>query len=238
MYLRRGELHRQHGAWAEANSDYNRAISCDESLEIVRVARSRLLLQTGQSTTALEVLAPYVTSHPRDLQARILRAGILAELGNHLPAAAEYTSAIQLQSPADPELYISRARALANAGDDYLGQAVSGLDEGITALGELITLELLAVELDRKAGENVRAEKRLLKMASRATRKDGVYARLGEFYKETNHPLQAREAWTSATHELEALPVRIRNTSATRELAGKLRRELDNLTSPTKSATP
>lgn len=235
LYLRRGELYRQHQDWPAALGDYLRAEACDPALEQVALGKGRMYADQGETTKALLCVLPYVDKYPADVVARILCAQLRNSLGQHVESAAEYTASISLSENPTPNLFIERARALAQAGDGYLDEAVRGLDEGIARLGEVITLEQAAADFELNEGRLEAAEARLKKIIRSVPRKDAFLARLGDFYAQTGQTVRAREAYTSAALVIASLPERHKSTTITRELLERLKVNMGALTSGTET---
>src|ERR1043166_1162814 len=144
LYLKRGELHRLHMNWQEADADYDRAAKLDPKLATVALARGNMLLESGRLGEAKAAFDRFLERYPDHANAHILRAQTLMKLGKPKEAVEDYTAAIAaLPSPA-PEFYIERAQASASQGTDHLDEALRGLDEGRKKLGFVITLELTA----------------------------------------------------------------------------------------------
>ncbi|MHC4800175.1 MAG: tetratricopeptide repeat protein, partial [Planctomycetota bacterium] len=177
LYLERGELHRQHGDWDAAFVDFQRAEELAPKLTEIDLARGRMLLDAGWLKSARFMLTRFLNKKPDHAQGHRYHAHTLAKLGEHLAAAAEYTRAITLTSPTDPELYIWRAQNLADAGNSYIKEAISGLDKGMQKFGKpLLTLQLAAIELELKRKNYDAALKRLETLTAQSHRKESWLA--------------------------------------------------------------
>ncbi|MFH0793801.1 MAG: tetratricopeptide repeat protein [bacterium] len=224
LYLRRGEVNRLHEDWDAALTDYARAQQLDPELREVEFARGRMYLEAGRLEEAKAALDQFLANNPQHEGARLTRARLLAQMGQPLLAADEYTSAIALMSEPRPEHYIERARARASAGEEHLHEAVRGLDEGCAKLGPVVTLRLVAAELEAKAGHYDHAEARVKDIMGNSPRKDIYHVQLGDLYEEWGKPEMAKEAYAKAVAEIEALPEKQRETRFSQDLekrAGK-----------------
>ena len=226
LYLKRGELHRVQQEWTAAEADYSRAARLGLGLTVVELARARMLFESGRASAALPRVDRYLTAEPGSIEARVLRARILAKLSRGLEAAREFTRAIEQLSEPQPEHYIERARALFGEGPQHLDEALRGLDEGIQKLGPLVTLELLAIDLELKGKTYDAALGRLEAIAAQSPRQETWLARRGEILLQAGRPAEARLAFRAALEAVEILPPGRRWTPATVELEGRVRAAL------------
>lgn len=226
LYLARGELHRVHRDWSAALSDYEAAAKLDPSLVRVDLCRGRALLEADRPAEARIALDRFLARGPGSAEGLVARARTLSALSDRDAAARDYTSALaRLDSPG-PELYIERARALASMGDSRRAEAIQGLDEGIRRLGPLVTLELLAIELDLEAKHYDRALERVERVSSQSQRKEGWLVRRGEILGDAGRHQEARAAFAEALTSIESLPTRIRSTRAITDLEARARAAL------------
>src|SRR6266404_4403885 len=93
LYLKRGELHRAHGDWDAAMADYERAAALDPKLEVVDLARGKALLAANWPISAKVALDRYLATHTNHVDALVTRARVLDKLGEHAPAAQDFTAA-------------------------------------------------------------------------------------------------------------------------------------------------
>lgn len=237
LYLERGELYRVDRDEASAARDFEHAARLDPERPEVDLYRGRLALEAGRSAEAEVALSRFLARVPRHALARALRARAFARLGRSLRAAEDYSAAIALQASPSPELYLERARALAQAGDRHLAEALRGLDAGLARLGDVTTLDLYAIELELRRGDCDAALARLDRIASHAARQDPWLARRGEILEGAGRKPEAREAYRRALEALEQVAGSRRHTRATAEREAQLRRALARL-GPEAEASP
>jgi len=221
LYLKRGELNRHHRDWPAALADYERSERLAPSLANVDLCRGKMLLDAGRMDEAKIVLNRFLAKRPDDGDGLLTRARALAQLGEHLSAATDFTRAISCLGTPQPEYYIERARALCAA--ERLDQALSGLDEGLQRLGQVVTLQLFAIDLEIKVKAYDAALTRLEQIAVQSPRKEKWLMRRGEILQMAGRPEQAREAFSLALKEIESLPAPRRATKAIVELERRLR---------------
>ncbi len=222
LYLKRGELYRVHREWDLALADYRRARVFDPALAAVDLCRGRMLLEADRPEPARLALERFVKRQPAHAEARVTLARILVKLGRRLPAAENFTRAIALSPEPKPEYFLERGQALAAEGSEHLEEALAGLDQGIEKLGPLVTLQLLAIELELRSKRTDAALARLEKIAAQTERQETWLARRGEILEQAGRPREAREAFTAALSALESLPPQRRQSKAMRELETRL----------------
>ncbi len=146
LYLERGELRRVHRDWDAALADFNHALELEPSLAAAVLARGRALHESGRSSEALADLDRYRELRPEHREGMLVRARALAGAGRPRLAALEHEAAVRASKNPTPEYFLERARAWAAAGD--LDAALAGLDEGVEALGPLVTLQRFGIALE------------------------------------------------------------------------------------------
>ena len=229
LYLKRGELYRLHQDWRRAEADYNRAARLQPGLAIVDLARGKMLFEAGRPKAAKIPLDRFLLSQPQDLEALVTRARVLVKLGRRFEAGKDFTTAISLSPQSQPELFIERARSIADEpgnNPDNIGEALRGLDEGLTKLGPLVTLQLYAVELELRRKSYDKALARLETIAAQSPRKETWLFRRGEILLLGGRKMEAREAFANALAALESLPLHRRRTRSVANLEERLRTAL------------
>ena len=219
LYVRRGELHRVHRRWSAAEADFRQARKVDPELGVVDFHLGRMLLEAGEYQRALETLNRFLAASPRHVEALVSRARVRSRMGEPAAAAVDFTAALAALGDTGrvkPTYYVERSRALQAAG--RLEQAVQGLDEGLARLGDPVTLELYAIELELLRGRHDAALTRLERIAARSARAEAWLVRRGEILEQTGRTDEAREAYTEALEAIAALPVSRRWNRAVQQL--------------------
>jgi len=232
LYLRRGELHRVHQDWELAVKDYGKARELDPELAEVDLCQGRMQLEAGEWAAARESLDRYLVVHPDHVVGLATRARARARLGDNPGAAADFTAALATTGGGRPQpgYYLERARALVAAGDEHLDQAIRGLDEGLERLGKPVTLQLLALELETRAGRYDAALERLQGFLERAKRKETWLVRRAEVLEAAGRPEEARASYVAALEAIEALSVGRRRSRAVTNLENEARAAVAGLT--------
>lgn len=231
LYLRRGELHRLHRDWAAAETDYLAARRLGPDLAAVEFYYGRMKLEAGEPQMAVELLDRYLELRPADAKALATRGRALVRLNRHLAAADDFTAALVHAGDgfSRPEVYLERARALMAAGPEHVERALQGLDEGLQKLGEPVTLQLYAVELEVNARRYDAALRRLDRLASGSVRKEPWLMRKGAVLEAAGRPGEAREVYSQALEAIHTLPQSKRDNQAVQRLESEARAGLERV---------
>lgn len=223
LYLKRGELHRHHRDWTAALFDYDRAERLGPGMTEVELCRGIMLLQAGWLEKAKSAINRFLANKPDEASGLLVRARVLAQLGEHVPAAEDFRRAIARTTTPQPEYYLECARALCAAGDEHIDAALSCLDDGLRKLGRIVTLQLYAIELEIKQQRYDAALARLENIAAQSPRKAKWLLRRGEILQMAGRHEEARSAFELALQEIESLPPGRRQAKAMVDLEKRLR---------------
>jgi predicted Zn-dependent protease len=223
LYLKRGELFRVHRELDSALADYARAEDRDPALSLVDLCRGRAYLEGERPREARPFLDRYLKTRHDDPEGLLVRARTLARLGLIKDSETDFARLIALSAGARPEVYVERAQALSGGGKEDLERALGGLDEGISRLGPLVTLELCGIALDLKLARFDEALERVERVARQSSRKETWLVKKAEILKAAGRGAEARNACDAALREIEALPARLRGARAMRDLEGRIR---------------
>ena len=157
LYLRRSELHRLHRDWASALADLHRAIELAPDRVDLDYYLALIQIEAERPADALAAVDRYLLRGPDRAGARLVRSRALIELGRIHEAVRDLDRAIELQP--SPQTYLSRADLLVAFGN--LDHAVTGLDEGISRLGDVPALIERALAIDQGRGHRAAALARL-----------------------------------------------------------------------------
>jgi predicted Zn-dependent protease len=231
LYLRRGELHRIHKDWKAAEKDYLQARTLNPDLDAVEYCLGRMRLEAGDPQRAVEHLDRYLEIRPEDARGRIALGRALVKLGRYVAAADEFSAALASagEGLSQPEIYLERARALAAAGPEHLDRALQGLDEGLEKLGEPVTLQLYAVELEVSAGRFDPALRRLDRLAAGSVRKEPWLMRKGAVLEAAGRPNEAGAVYRRALDAIDSLPASRRDSRAVLRMESEARAGLERV---------
>lgn len=224
LRLARGELYRLHAQWDLARADYDAAADLDPSLRAVAFARGRMELEAGRPEVALPLLDRFLADHPEHGEALLTRARALAKLGRADPAIADYDAAIAHTDPPNPDLYYERARFLVSLGATHVDAALRGLDEGLTRLGMIPSLQQQAIELARNARRYDDALDRLTKLAATSPRAETYLVERAEILEEAGRRADALATYRDVRARLAAGPRNARSIELTEKIEKALAR--------------
>ena len=225
LYVRRGELHREHRDWEAALADYSRASELDPGLATVALARGMLYFDFGRLAEAKSELDRFLVKNPNHSQGRTARAKVFVKLGKPAAAAGDYDRAVAHSPRPTPQLYLERARAWADASENYAGRAIMGLDEGMEKLGRIVTLQSFAIELEVRASRYDSALERLDQIAKWLP-KERFLRRQGDILRKAGRNTDARQAYSQAAAHIDSLPLHRRSAKPVAELRTELQAAL------------
>jgi predicted Zn-dependent protease len=227
LHLHRGELHRLHGEFKEAEADFEVVARFDperkqDKLRDLDLARGRLYLDWGKPQQAKEALDRYVAKHGEDPAGLITLAQTLVKLGWGIEAVAHLDRAIAKHPQPEPDHFIGRAEMLEKLGAKHLDRAVRGLDEGIRRLGPVVTLESKAIDLELKLKRWNSALRRVDLLHDSQPRKDIWLARKAQILDLAGQPQKAAEARRKALAAHDKLPPTVREQKFSVDLRKQL----------------
>jgi tetratricopeptide (TPR) repeat protein len=238
LHLERGEAYRAKGDWERAQLDYDQARRLAPKLAAVDLAEGWMQLEAGRPERAQAALDNFLAREPGHPNGRALRARAHMALGRPLEAADDLTAAIDAAATAaDPDWYLARAAALAAAGPSRAAAAIAGLDEGRARLGQLLLLDVAALDLEVAAGELAAALARVDRIAAAAPRHEQWLIRRGEILERLGRTDEARLAYRAALAAIAALPASRRDVAAVAALEQSALGALRHLT-PDQAASP
>lgn len=180
------------------------------------------MLESRKLRQARLVLDRFLRHQSNHVEGLVTRARVLAKLGSRDLAARDFTRALSITLTPEPELYLERANVLAGEGHN-IEEALRGLDEGINRLGPIVTLQLLAIDLELRRNNYSAALARLDTITEQSERKEMWLVRRGEILKSAGRNEEARAAFSAALIAIESLPLERRQSRAISELQVRAR---------------
>jgi tetratricopeptide (TPR) repeat protein len=225
-----GEVHRDHQDWQAALAAFDKAGRLAPRLARIDFHRSRVMLDMGQPKQAAILMQRYLADPAADNDTLEFRVGvyvlcgeILEALQHYQAAADQYSRAIELSTKPCPGVYLARAKALATAAvkqgkNEYLAQALAGLDEGIERIGPLDILQRLAIELERCRRNYDGALYRVDRIRAGFTHQEFWLALRGEILEQAQRFPEAWSAYYHTQMALRSLPPRLRHIPVLRDI--------------------
>ncbi|MFM2081412.1 MAG: hypothetical protein RL380_103 [Verrucomicrobiota bacterium] len=150
LWLQRADLNRQHGEFAAAQTDLDKATQLKPGWPAAQLQQARLAFDTGQFSDGIRAATACLKLEPTNADALVLRARSHAQLKNFARAIADYDAVLNRTNAAAPlpDLFLERARAQAALGK--FDDALHGLDDAMRQLGETPSFALPAIEYERQ----------------------------------------------------------------------------------------
>jgi predicted negative regulator of RcsB-dependent stress response len=108
------------------------------------------------------------------------------------------------------------------AGDRNLDQAIAGIDEGITKLGNIISLERRAIEFEIARTNTDGAVKRLDAICRRMARPETWLAEKGDLLLKSGRQAEAQAAYSEALAAIAKRPARLKSTESVKSLQTRI----------------
>jgi tetratricopeptide (TPR) repeat protein len=235
LYQQRGDLHRLRGDRAKARTDYLRARQLEPAMLSVDLRLGVLALEDGEPRQARVIFDRYLRRRPDDPEGLKWRARALREMGLPLKAADDFRRAIAAIPPpyrGRPEDYLDWSRALEAAGGQHLPEAIQALENGMKALGPIVSLQLPAIDLDLRMGRFDEALRRVEVLEAGPGRREVWLLRRGEILERAGRMVEAREVYLDALASLESPPQGEHRSRALGSLEASVRAALSRVTSP------
>ncbi|MEO6004367.1 MAG: tetratricopeptide repeat protein [Opitutus sp.] len=220
LFLLRAELHYEHENFAAALADYDDAGKLNPRLDAVSFGRARTLFKAGELALARDLLDVYLEQKPDHADGFLLRARVLVALKEYAAAVRDFDRSLALAPAPLPESFLERADALVALGDRPA--ALRGLDEGISRLGNLVTLQSAAIALERDLNHYDAALARVDRVLTTLRRKETWLARRGEILSAAGRKDEALRTYQEALSVLEQLPAQHRNVKPMQDLEKRL----------------
>ena len=227
LVVRRAELYREDHQWKEALADLDRAERLDRTRPAPDLVRAHVYLDTHRWQASVEAATRFLARQTGHADALIVRGRARAKLGDRRAAAADFTRALETRPL--PGVYLERAHNVESLGPRNVESALRGLDEGITRLGPIVTLELEAVELELRLKRYDAALARLDRVSAQSARKDTWLARRAAILERAGRLDEARVTYTAALDSANSQRERIRQTRASTALIRQLRADIARL---------
>jgi tetratricopeptide (TPR) repeat protein len=226
LYIKRGNLQRDHGDWDLALQDFDQAdVRGPDSLDIdLDYYRAQVWLESGDAPLARPALDRFIQARPEHYRGRVLSARCWAALGNIEAATAEYATALKLAQSTTPDIYIERANMFVATGDTR--SALASIQEGVDRIGPIITLIRFALALEESRNDYQAALGWLNQLPPTVQAQARWLLKKGDYYAALEHDAAAQEQWLAAQQALQALPVSRREVPANVALGETLQQRL------------
>lgn len=236
LYWFRANLYFQHGLWNDALDDLENVDRFSPGAYPTDLLRGEARAVGGDHKSARLALDRFLSAHPENAQALMVRARVLNNLGEQAASIADYRAALKASKAPEPDLYLEVANALAAAGAGP--EAVQALDRGLKSLGAIPSLAIRAIELKIAQGRGGEALELIAQMQKSAPRPEPWMAKRAGVLAQIGRAEEARAAWQALIDHLAALPNLERGSHAMVMLAEEARQALILLSSPPADYSP
>ena len=231
LYLKRAELHRENQHWQLARADYQQArrlpASPEQQLEIL-FCTGRMQLQAGRPQQALPLLEQVLEHNPGYIRARLNLARTYLALNRPEQAVEQMDRYFALLKRPSPDFYLERARTVQALVPDSYQRVVQGLDEGINALGPIVTLVGKLIEVHLERGDTDKALARFEQLSPVIGSLPKWQAKKGDIYLQAGDRKAADRTYEQALQTVLELPAWRRSTRAMLDLEQYLCGQLKN----------
>ncbi|MEJ2416997.1 MAG: tetratricopeptide repeat protein [Exilibacterium sp.] len=155
LYVKRGRVYRDAEQWDNALNDFVSALKIDRQYHEARYWQGEALMQKGDLRGAEQVLKKYITQVPDSPSGNRTLSQVLMQLHKYPQAAYYLDQTIQHDSRPPPQVFLERARALANITPLPTRRIVAGLKKGlvkhprnVVIINELVRIYELAEQRD------------------------------------------------------------------------------------------
>lgn len=209
LLLARADLFRQDSDPWGALLDLRAAERADPKLPGVATSWARIHLMRGHPDLALAALDRIAGLPNESADQDELRARSLTGLKRHAEAALAWRAQIESHERTSPDEYHACATAYRKSGD--LEVALVIVELGLTRGGPCASLELLAADLERDAGNIDDAAARLQRLALAGPRPESWWLRRATLLADVGRTDAARQDASNALESLLRLPAHVRD---------------------------
>lgn len=230
LWMRRGYLNFLHGDWQQSLIDLEKADRLAPGKLYTDYVRGQALALGGQMTWGKSVLDKFIAEHGAHAEAFAARARILGKMNQWADAAKDFSLAIEKSKSPEPDLYRENAEAWMAAGQ--VDAAVAVLQAGMTKLGEIPQLALMALDLELATHRYDAALSRIAAMQKSAPRPEPWMARRARVLGQAGRKAEATAEWTALRDHIASLPNLQRGSNAMSQITAEAEREIAALSSP------
>ncbi len=214
LWVQRADLLREHGDMSLAWADLRRARSLPGGAAEVLFVEALLARDLGWSHLARRRITEHLALHPQDGVGHVLHGELLASLGRKAAALEAYQRALETHEAPAPDLYLAAAATLKNQGDPGLEAGLVLIEEGLQRLGDLVSLQLEAIDLEVGLCRPDQALARLDALIAASPRPERWLVQKGDLLLDAGRGGAARAAYLAAQAALRAGGQRRSHTAA------------------------
>lgn len=215
-YWKRATLYRLNEDYDAALADVKIIKELDEKDMKVHLLLAQIYHDSQKYENAMVAVTKFLVDFPKHTKAYWLRAQIFEKQKKLLEASHDYAFVFNTTSRLEPKHVQMYANALVEAGE--LLKALGILEQGMERLGALLTLQTMAIDLERKLLLFDEALQRIAHLEHRSPRKSRWLALQGDVLVEAKRYQDALNAYQKALNSMKGEPKRLANTSYSKNL--------------------
>ena len=218
LYVHRGRLYLDEDHIDLAIKDFRRALKIEPSHRAAHYFLGEALLNQQDLVGAERESRAFIAALGEDDNGGLMRGYRLlghSLMGQHksLEAAEAYQMAIKHAVEPTPSLYLECAAAYRSAGKENLPKALAILDEGITKLGPLTSLQEAAIEIDLQENQVEAGIARLDSLIALGKGTEYWLFRKGDLLIRAGRNAEGCQAYKQALAAISAVSVRRKTVS-------------------------
>lgn len=212
LYVKRAELHREHGDTKAALADLAQADKLGSTRTTIELVRGRLHRDLGNLKASHAALDRYVAAFPNDFNGYASRAQTLEQLEDFKSAIKDWDAALAKSDNPNPDLYVAQAKCRARLGGKNIDVALRGLESALERLGNATSLLICAIEIESAAGRVDAAVRRIDSVLEASQRKDFWLLRKADVLFDADRDSDALRAYEATLHAIAKLDPKRRRT--------------------------
>ena len=229
LYLRRANLHLEHGDWRACLFDADEVERRQTQDLGTGLVRARALSVGGFFAEAGVALDKFLAAHPGHAAAIMELARVFRARGKKAEAAEEFARAISLAPQPEPDQVFELSALLCATGRE--ADALAAIDRTLKATPGVPSLVECGVKIEIGLGNFDGALRRIAEATSAATIKEPLMARRAAVLAQAGRIVEAIAAWRELRARLAVLPAAERDSHAMSALSERTRHAIGALTS-------
>lgn len=208
VHLRHAVVHRRRGRWHAAVAAYVRAAELGADRDEVDSALAQVLLRAGDPLAAERHAEAVLARRPDLAMALLTRARIRKALGRDAAAGEDFGRAVQMLPRPEPALVVEAMQQLLAGGDADAALTVG--DAAMRKLGVVVTIQLPAIEIERRCSRFDQALARIDELLEQSPRHVQWLALRGEILDDAGRAGEAADVYRGVLALIADLPVQRR----------------------------
>jgi tetratricopeptide (TPR) repeat protein len=220
LLLRRAELFRLHGQLKEALTDLDAVKHLAPATASLAYHRAILFRDMRRYEEALNLMKGYVAANSTHSEGFLQLSRIQRDMGQINNSIESYRRAIHLVEKPGPDYFVELALIQKSTGDSE--GALNTLDDGIRRLGAIVSLQLVALDIEEQAGFFGAALRRIDSLETAGMQEESRLFRRARILLASGRKQEATESCLQARASLQALDRQWLATPANQKLLAEI----------------